>query len=141
MQTAPLANSDMPTLPGMLLPARASVRAVPVAARAHPVQRRRGLLTRVLVDLGLLLRLAFLLAEGLLVVRVVIVLLGGNPAADFSAFINATTDPLMAPFGNVFQGTPIVGGQALDATAILAIVVYWILARLLQSTLRTAARL
>jgi hypothetical protein len=122
----------------MLLPARAPARS---AAAAQRLPQRQNVLMRLMVDLGLLLRLAFLVAEGLLAVRAVLVLLGGNPTADFSTFVYSTTGPLVAPFSNVFQGALTLGGQALDATAVLAIVVYWILARLLQSTLRTFARL
>ena len=106
-----------------------------------PWAQRRSLVVRLLVDLGLCVRLAFLFAEGVLAARVVLVLLGGNPAASFSTFIYSATGPLVAPFADVFQGAQTLGGQTVDATAMLAIVMYWILARLVEAALKTAARL
>jgi hypothetical protein len=138
MQTVPFATSDTPTLPGMLLPSRTPARPAFLPA---PRAQRRSLLVRLLVDLGLCVRLAFLAAEGVLAARVVLVLLGGNPAASFSSFIYSTTGPLVAPFADVFQGAQTFGGQTVDATAMLAIVVYWILARLVEATLKTISRL
>ena len=142
MQTTPLISNDTPTLPGTLLPNRTPARPSYLAApRAPGALGRRSLVVRLLADLGLFLRLAFLVAEGLLAARVVLVLLGGNPAASFSAFIDSTTGPLVAPFADVFQGAQTLAGQTVDATAILALVVYWMLGRLIEAALRTAARL
>jgi hypothetical protein len=120
------------------MPARSFAMAGP---RGQPVRAHRSPAARLLVDLGLCLRLACWVAEALLAVRVVLALLGGNPAAVFSTFIYGATGPLVAPFADVFQGSQSLYGQSLDATAILAIVVYIILARLSEAALKTLARL
>jgi hypothetical protein len=142
MRTAPLTSSDIPTLPAMALSTRLPTRSAAIAAsQARTARGRRSLTARLLVDLGLCVRLACWVAEALLAVRVVLALLGGNPAATFSAFIYGATGPLVAPFADVFQGTQMLYGQSLDATAILAIVVYIILARLGEAALKTLVRL
>lgn len=102
---------------------------------------RRSRSARLLIDLGLCLRLAFWVAEGLLTVRVLLALLGGNPSAAFSTFIYTSTGPLVEPFGGVFPGVQTLAAQNVDATALFAIVVYFILARLIETALRTLVRL
>jgi hypothetical protein len=145
MQTAPLATFDTPTLPGMLPPARTPVRSsyfgAQLAQQAHQAQQRRTFFARLFVDLGLAVRFAVLVAEGLLAVRVVLVALGANPAADFSVFVYGATGPLLAPFVDVFPSTQMVSGMAMDATAILAIIVYWVAARLVEAALKTLGRM
>jgi uncharacterized protein YggT (Ycf19 family) len=80
--------------------------------------------------------LVFGIIEGLLLIRLVLKLLGANPQAGFSTFINGLTDVFMAPFRNLL---PTVGssssGAVLETSVLIAIIVYaligWVLARLI----------
>lgn len=67
------------------------------------------------------------LIEALLAFRFVLKLLGANSAAGFTSFIYSITQPLAAPFLNVFRITR-VEGSALEWTTLLAMAVYWIIA-------------
>lgn len=73
--------------------------------------------------------------EVLILIRAVLELLAANPDAAFTNLIYTITDPLVAPFQGVFP-TPQSHGSVLDLAAILAIIVYavlaWIIARLLE---------
>jgi uncharacterized protein YggT (Ycf19 family) len=77
--------------------------------------------------------------EVLLLLRILLELLAANPGGAFSSLIYAITDPLVAPFQGVFP-TPHTNGSVLDVVAVLAIVVYallaWGIARLLELTQR-----
>src|ERR1700687_4385044 len=80
--------------------------------------------------------LMFGIIEGLLAIRLVLKLLGANPQAGFTSFINGLTDIFMAPFRNLL---PTVGtstsGAVLETSVIIAIIVYaligWVVARLI----------
>ena len=71
--------------------------------------------------------------EGLIAIRVVLRLLGANPDAGFAAFVYGVTAPLLAAFVGLF-GTPQYNGSVLELHAIVAIIVYallaWVLAKL-----------
>lgn len=73
--------------------------------------------------------------EVLILIRAVLELFAANPGAAFTNLIYTITDPLVAPFQGVFP-TPQSHGSVLDLAAILAIIVYallaWIIARLLE---------
>lgn len=77
--------------------------------------------------------LVFGLIEALLAIRFVLLLLNANPGASFAAFIYGITDVLEAPFTGMF-GNPGMNGSVLDVNALVALVVYalvaWLLARL-----------
>ena len=71
----------------------------------------------------------------LLVFRIILELLAANPNAGFSNLIYTITAPLVAPFQGVFP-TPQSHGSILDLAAVLAIIVYallaWGIARLFE---------
>ncbi len=72
--------------------------------------------------------------ELLLAVRVILHLLAANPANGFADFVFAVSNPLVAPFANLFAN-PRVSGGVLELTTIAAMVVYaiaaWIIGRLI----------
>lgn len=77
--------------------------------------------------------LIFGIIEGLLAIRFVLHLLGANPQSGFASFIYSITAPFMAPFANVFT-QPSIAGSVVEFNAIVAIVVYallaWVLAKI-----------
>ena len=77
--------------------------------------------------------LLFGILEGLLGIRFVLGLLGANPAAGFAQFIYRITGPFMAPFTGLF-GQPRFGGSVFESNALVAIVVYaliaWVLVKI-----------
>lgn len=77
--------------------------------------------------------LLFGILEALLAIRFVLRLLGANPASGFATFVYGITEPFMRPFVNLF-GQPAVGGSVLEWNALVAIVVYaliaWVLAKI-----------
>jgi uncharacterized protein YggT (Ycf19 family) len=80
-----------------------------------------------------LIYLAFGVVDGLLVIRLVLKLLGANPAAGFTRWTYGVTDVLLAPFRNLL---PTIGNEQsqLEMSVVVAILVYaligWALARL-----------
>lgn len=66
--------------------------------------------------------------EALLVFRFLLKLLGANPAAGFTSFIYGISYPFAAPFLNVFRITA-VRGSVFEWTTLLAMLVYWLIAR------------
>ncbi|MCT7961801.1 YggT family protein [Laspinema sp. D1] len=71
----------------------------------------------------------------LLVLRVVLRLLGANPANQFAGFIYALSSPFVTPFETLFT-TPTFGNSAFELNALIAIAIYglltWLVIRLLQ---------
>jgi uncharacterized protein YggT (Ycf19 family) len=65
--------------------------------------------------------------ESLLVIRFILKLLGANSAASFTSFIYNISYPFVSPFLNVFRSTLLKTG-VFEWNAILAILVYWLLA-------------
>lgn len=65
--------------------------------------------------------------EAIIAARFVLRLLGANPAARFTAFVYRLSSALIAPFLAVFP-TPHVQGAVFDWSALLAIVVYALVA-------------
>lgn len=74
--------------------------------------------------------LIFGILEGLLLIRFVLGLLGANPAAGFAQFIYGITGPFLAPFVGLF-GQPNFEGMVFEWNALVAILVYILLAGLL----------
>ncbi|HEV8194077.1 MAG TPA: YggT family protein [Ktedonobacterales bacterium] len=95
---------------------------------------------RSLYSVARLVPLALPIVEGLLLVRIVLLLLAANPDAGFSRWIYALTAPLVAPFQGVFPGASGGQGHVLDTTAILAMVVYAIVARVVGAVVRVFTR-
>jgi len=81
-----------------------------------------------------LIYLFFGVIDGLLLIRLVLKLLGANPAAGFTQWTYAVTDVLLAPFRNLL---PTIGNahSQLEMSVVVAILVYaliaWVLARLM----------
>ena len=69
----------------------------------------------------------FSVIEALLVVRVILELFGAHRSAPFTGIIYHLTNPLVAPFQYVF-GLPSVGANVIDINALLALLVYWLIA-------------
>ncbi len=74
--------------------------------------------------------LLFGILEALLGIRFVLGLLGANPGAGFAQFIYGITSPFLAPFVGLF-GQPSFGGMVFEWNALIAILVYVLLAGLL----------
>ncbi len=73
--------------------------------------------------------------EVLLAFRFALRLFAANPGAGFTEFIYAVSYPFVAPFQAVFSTTA-VSGSAFEWTTLLAMVVYWIVARGIIQLLR-----
>lgn len=90
----------------------------------RPVGHRELALSRVTQGTHLLLGLI----ETLLAIRVVLMVLAANPGAGFSSFIYGLTAPLVAPFEGVFPNAASTQGNVLDVAALLAMIVYALVA-------------
>ncbi|HKC18009.1 MAG TPA: YggT family protein [Candidatus Dormibacteraeota bacterium] len=81
-----------------------------------------------------LVYLVFGVIDGLLIIRLVLKLLGANPAAGFSNWIYAVTAFFLAPFKNIL---PTIGTDQsqLEMSVLLAVIVYaligWAVGRLI----------
>lgn len=96
---------------------------------------------RVVQGAAQLVSLALGIVELLLLVRIVLLLFGANPTADFTTLIYGWSSPLVAPFQGVFPNVMGSQGSVLDAAAILAMIVYAIAARILEAVLRMVAHI
>jgi YggT family protein len=82
--------------------------------------------------------LVFGILEGLLGIRFVLRLLGANPDSGFGSFVYGITGPFMWPFANLF-GEPSFGGSVIEWNALVAIIVYALLAWVLVKVAWLAA--
>lgn len=73
--------------------------------------------------------LIFTVIEVLIAIRVMLKLLGANPAAEFTALVYALSDIFVAPFQGIFP-SPSGYGSVLELSAAFAIPIYALLARL-----------
>jgi hypothetical protein len=116
-----------------------AVRRDPAASVAVAQQRvvahdahagRRGTVAKLVQ----LVWLVFGVVESLIAIRLVLKLLGANPNADFARLVYGATAPLLAPFVGLFA-TPRLNGGVFESHALVALVVYlllaWVLARLI----------
>ena len=94
--------------------------------------------------------LIFGVIVALIAIRFVLLLLGANPDAGFTAFIYAVTGPLVAPFEGMF-GVPSTDTGVFDPASLVAIIVYsllgWLVAKVVsialgetRSGIRTSTR-
>lgn len=74
-----------------------------------------------------LIWLAFGLVEALIFMRIVLMLIGANPASIFAAFIYDVSYIFLFPFEGLV-GTPTAGGVVLELSSIIAMIVYALLA-------------
>ena len=93
------------------------------AVVSDPYAQRRGMSSKVSQAIYLI----FGVVEALLAIRFVLKLLGANPEAGFASFIYRISAPLVAPFVGLF-GTPQLNGMVLELEALVAIVVYGLVA-------------
>lgn len=93
---------------------------------------------------GRIVYLVLSILETLLVIRIFLMLLAANPNAGFSMLIYSLTTPFVLPFQGVFP-EPQTHGSVFDLAALLAIIIYpivaWIILRIVQMTRRPAGTL
>ncbi len=77
--------------------------------------------------------LAFGLLEGLLALRVFLKLIGANAESPFASLLYSFTNLFLVPFAGL-TGTPAAGGMVLEVSTIIAMIVYalvaWVIERL-----------
>jgi hypothetical protein len=71
--------------------------------------------------------LAFGILETLIALRIVLKMMGANPASPFAQLIYGFTDIFLWPFFGL-TGTPATGGMVLEIPSFIAMVVYALLA-------------
>jgi hypothetical protein len=74
---------------------------------------------------------AWLLAsvlETLFAVRIILTLIGANPAAGFAQFVNNTTAVFLKPFVGLMNNATLANGSVLEVTTLIAMLVYALLA-------------
>jgi hypothetical protein len=62
--------------------------------------------------------------EVLLGLRVLLHLLGANPASEFVAWLYGTTDQLLAPFAGIFPSFSLSGNYVIEFTTLFAMLAY-----------------
>lgn len=82
--------------------------------------------------LGNMVNIVFTIIEALLGLRILLQLFGANPNASFVKWIYETTEPLLAPFQNIFPSPVFEGQFVLELSTLFALVIYAILGYLLQ---------
>ncbi len=80
-----------------------------------------------LVKLSQFITLIFVALEALIGLRVLLKLIGANPASPFANLVYRFTDVFLAPF-NGLTTTPSAAGMVLEIPAIIAMIVYAMLA-------------
>jgi hypothetical protein len=72
--------------------------------------------------------------EALLGIRVILMLIGANPATPFTAFVYQLSELFLWPFRNIVSN-PAFGSSVLEITSLIAMIVYplvgWAIARLI----------
>jgi hypothetical protein len=86
--------------------------------------------------------LGFGLLQGLLVLRIILLLLIANEANDIVAFILGATDPFIEPFRGMFQLDRVGAdsGSVLDVAAVVALVGWTLVELLILAVLGIGAR-
>ena len=85
--------------------------------------------------IGSIVYMFFGLLIGALVIRLLLVLLGANPANQFANFIFNSTQPFVTPFFGLFNYQSTLGVSSFEFATVVAIVVYGIIAGVLGSIL------
>ena len=97
--------------------------------RRHAVARWNDGITRV-INIIYYLTGALVI---LLLLRIILRLLSANPENQFAQVIYSLSEPFVAPFATLFS-TPSIGTSQLDVNALVAVLVYallaWLVARL-----------
>ncbi len=84
-----------------------------------------------------LLNFVVALAEILLGLRILLRLLAANPATPFVNWIYDMSEPLLAPFANMFPSPTLEEGAVLDFSAIFAVIIYALIGYLLVELVNT----
>lgn len=141
-----MAEPATPFAPAAVIPAgaqptsRAGAWLAGLRARGRqPNGERSASLARVAAEmrarLDQLARLALLLVEALIAVRVLLKVAGANEHAGFATFLYRVSSPLVAPFHPVFADRP-VNGHPFEVGSLLAMAVYAAAAYLLTRLAR-----
>ncbi len=77
------------------------------------------------------------LAEILLGLRILLRLLAANPAAPFVNWVYDMSEPLLAPFANMFPSPTLEEGAVLEFSAIFAVIIYALIDYLLVELVHT----
>ena len=72
--------------------------------------------------------------ETLIALRILLKLLGANPASPIAALIYAFTDLFLVPFAGL-TATPAVGGMVLEISSFFAMVIYALIAWAIERTI------
>ncbi len=75
------------------------------------------------------------LVEFLLGVRILLKFLGALTAAPFVRWVYETTNPLLAPFNNMFPSSSLSRGADIEISALFALVVYAFIGFLIESVI------
>ena len=107
----------------------------PGEVQQRRVVRSEGLERRATISrVNQVIWLMFGLVPGLIAIRVLLKLIGANPAAVFAQIIYGVTDVFLWPFAGLV-GTPAVGAIQLEVSSIIAMLVYalaaWLITRLI----------
>lgn len=86
---------------------------------------------RILYPITFLVNVVFSIIELLLSVRVLLKLFGANPFTPIVSWTYNATDPLLAPFANIFPNTRLASGSVLEIQSIIALLVYGFIAYLI----------
>ncbi len=153
MQSPSPIGPDEPTWPGYTAPAPGKapapqprsqpVPAPPPYAGGLPGSWNGGaqwVVPRLLLGLSQIVAIGVGIVEAGLLLRIALLLLAANPSAGFSSWIYGLTAPLVAPFAGVFPDLTVAAG-VLETPAILALIVYAIVGRIVESILHLLARL
>lgn len=92
-------------------------------------------MTRVYRFLNATIDVIVLIVEVALGLRLILKLFGANPQAGFVAWVYETTLPLLAPFMGAFPSPTIEGGFVLEFTTLFAMIIYALVAYLIQELL------
>ena len=84
-----------------------------------------------------LLRLAILVIEGIIAVRILLKFAGANPQAGFTSFVDRLSSPFVGPFHPVFADQ-LFSGHPLELGSLLAMGVYAVLAYVAVRLVRAA---
>lgn len=86
--------------------------------------------------------LGFGILQGLIIMRIVLLLLIANPGNDVVAFVLGVTDPFVEPFRGMFQLDRVGAdsGSVLDVAAIVALIGWTLLEALVLALLSIGAR-
>ncbi len=127
---APVPPTTVVTTPGVVAAPVSTASQSVEEVTVDPYAARRWALYRTWQVIALLLGIV----DGLIAIRFVLRLLGANAGAGFAQFIYGLTGPLMAPFIGLF-GSPRFEGSVFETTALVAMIVYALLAWVIYKTI------